>query len=229
TKKKDKGKSHVEYFSKYKDLKAVFEDFSEDSSNDVSATGPIVPTARHNYSDSTNPISAAGKNYSNSTNPISVAGPSNSNSSPTHGQSSLRDTYQPPDMVEREDILYSDHENVGAEADFNNLETSIIVSPILTTRIHNAHIISQIIGNLPSTTQTRSMARITRDQGGISQILNEDFHTCMFACFLSQEEPKRIHQALKDPSWIEAEGYVIPQTHKRWDGESIENTREEVK
>nr|GEZ26016.1 putative ribonuclease H-like domain-containing protein [Tanacetum cinerariifolium] len=35
-------------------------------------------------------------------------------------------------------------------------------------------------------------------------INNEDFHTCMFACFLSQEEPKRVHQALKDPSWIEA-------------------------
>nr|GEV39279.1 hypothetical protein [Tanacetum cinerariifolium] len=28
-------------------------------------------------------------------------------------------------MVEREDIVYSDHENVGVEADFNNLETSI--------------------------------------------------------------------------------------------------------
>nr|GFC58043.1 putative ribonuclease H-like domain-containing protein [Tanacetum cinerariifolium] len=35
-------------------------------------------------------------------------------------------------------------------------------------------------------------------------MFNEDFHTCMFAYFLSPEEPKRIHQALKDPSWIEA-------------------------
>nr|GEW21653.1 Gag-Pol polyprotein [Tanacetum cinerariifolium] len=26
----------------------------------------------------------------------------------------------------------------------------------------------------------------------------------MFACFLSQEEPKKVHQALKDPSWIKA-------------------------
>nr|GFA03917.1 putative ribonuclease H-like domain-containing protein [Tanacetum cinerariifolium] len=26
----------------------------------------------------------------------------------------------------------------------------------------------------------------------------------MFACFLSQEVPKRVHQAFKDPSWIEA-------------------------
>nr|GFC53332.1 hypothetical protein [Tanacetum cinerariifolium] len=48
------------------------------------------------------------------------------------------------------------------------------------------------------------MARAVRDQGGISQMFNEDFHTCMFACFLSQEEPKIIHQGLKDSSWIEA-------------------------
>nr|GFC89683.1 hypothetical protein [Tanacetum cinerariifolium] len=48
------------------------------------------------------------------------------------------------------------------------------------------------------------MARAVKDQGGLSQMFNEDFHTCMFACFLSQEEPKRVHQALKDPSWIEA-------------------------
>nr|GEW36785.1 ribonuclease H-like domain-containing protein [Tanacetum cinerariifolium] len=32
----------------------------------------------------------------------------------------------------------------------------------------------------------------------------KDFHTCMFACFLSQEEPKRVHQALKDLCWIKA-------------------------
>nr|GFB87985.1 retrovirus-related Pol polyprotein from transposon TNT 1-94 [Tanacetum cinerariifolium] len=152
TKKKDKGKSPVECFSEYRDLNAVFEDFSKDSSNDVSADNPIVPTAGQHYYNSTNPISAtgpivnaAGHNYSNSTNYISAVGPSNSNSSPTHGQSLLRDTYQPPDMVEREDIDYSDHENVGAEADFNNFKISITVSPIPTTRIHNAHPISQII------------------------------------------------------------------------------------
>nr|GFB05742.1 hypothetical protein [Tanacetum cinerariifolium] len=51
---------------------------------------------------------------------------------------------------------------------------------------------------------TKSMERVVRDQGGISQMFNEDFHTCMFACFLLQEEPKRVHQALKDLSWIEA-------------------------
>nr|GEX37730.1 hypothetical protein [Tanacetum cinerariifolium] len=190
TKKKDKGKSPVDYFTGNRDFNADFEDYSKDSSNDVTATGPIVL--------------AAGQNYSNNTNPISVASPSNTNTSPTHGKYLLQDASQSPDMLESEDIVYSDHESVGSDAAFNNLETSITVSPISTTRIHNVHPISQIISNLSLTTQTRSMARINRDQGGISQILNEDFHTCMFACFLSQEEPKRVHQALKDLSWIEA-------------------------
>nr|GEY32092.1 putative ribonuclease H-like domain-containing protein [Tanacetum cinerariifolium] len=97
-----------------------------------------------------------------------------------------------------------DKDDVGAEADINNLESIISVSPILTTRIHKDHPTSQIIGDLSLTTQTRSMARAVRDQGRISQMFNEDFHTCMFTCFLSQKEPKRVHQALKDPSWIEA-------------------------
>nr|GEV30945.1 hypothetical protein [Tanacetum cinerariifolium] len=177
TKKKDKGKSHVDYFTGNRDFNADFKDYSDDNSNNVSAASPIVPTA--------------GQNYSNSTNSISAAGPSNANTSPTHGKSSLQNASQSSDMLKSEDIVYSDHPNVGAEADFNNSETSITVSPIPTTKIHNAHPISQIIGNMSSTTQTRSMARITRDQGRILQILNEDFHTCMFACFLSQEEPKR--------------------------------------
>ncbi|GJU01558.1 hypothetical protein Tco_1111896 [Tanacetum coccineum] len=33
---------------------------------------------------------------------------------------------------------------------------------------------------------------------------HKDFQNCMFACFLSQEEPKKVIQALKDLSWIEA-------------------------
>nr|GEV70610.1 reverse transcriptase [Tanacetum cinerariifolium] len=71
TKKKDKGKSHIEYFTRNRDLNVDFKDYSEDISNDVSVVGPIVPTV--------------GQNYSNSTNPFSAAGPSNTNTSPTHG------------------------------------------------------------------------------------------------------------------------------------------------
>nr|GFC42915.1 hypothetical protein [Tanacetum cinerariifolium] len=91
--------------------------------------------------------------------------------------------------AELEDITYSD--DVGAEVDFTNLETSITVSPIPTTKIHKDHPVTQIISDLSSSTQTRSMTRVAKDQCRLSQINNDDFHTCMFACFLSEEEPKR--------------------------------------
>nr|GEV32318.1 hypothetical protein [Tanacetum cinerariifolium] len=149
--------------SRYRDLNAEFQGYSNNSSNEVTTASSRVPTV--------------GQNSLNNTNTFSVAGPSNTAVSPTY-----RDASQFPDdpnMPRLEDIIYSgDEDVVGAKADFNNLESSIPVSPIPTTRIHKDHPVSQIIGN--------------------------DFHTCMFTCFLLQEEPKRAHQALKDPSWIEA-------------------------
>ncbi|GJV13797.1 retrovirus-related pol polyprotein from transposon TNT 1-94 [Tanacetum coccineum] len=57
-----------------------------------------------------------------------------------------------------------DDEDVGAEADLNNLETTM--------------------------NQRRTN--------------HKDYQNCLFACFLSQMEPKKVIQALEDPSWIEA-------------------------
>nr|GFC86328.1 hypothetical protein [Tanacetum cinerariifolium] len=148
------------------------------------------------------------QNSLNNTNTFSAAGPLNDAVSPTYGKTSDIDASQLPDdadMPELEDIIYSDVEDdVGAEADFNHLESFIPVSHIPKTRIHKDYPVSQIIGDMSSTTQTRSMTREVKDQGGLSQMFGNDFHTCMFPCFFSQEEPKRVHQALKDLSWIEA-------------------------
>nr|GEY53251.1 retrovirus-related Pol polyprotein from transposon TNT 1-94 [Tanacetum cinerariifolium] len=108
----------------------------------------------------------------------------NSVSPNIHSSSSGAQTRKQGDKTKNKDKY-----DVGAEAGINNLESIISVSPIPTTKIHKDHLTSQIIGDLSSTTQTRSMARVVRDQGGISQMFNEDFHTCMFACFISQEEP----------------------------------------
>nr|GEV94887.1 hypothetical protein [Tanacetum cinerariifolium] len=116
-------------------------------------------------------VFAIGQFSPNNTNTFSVAGLSNAVASPTHGKSSCIDTSQypdDPDMPELEDITYSDDDNddddVGAEDDFNNLETSTIVSPIPTTRVHKDHLVTQIIGDLSSATQTRSMIRVAKDQ-----------------------------------------------------------------
>ncbi|GJU17005.1 hypothetical protein Tco_1144971 [Tanacetum coccineum] len=114
-----------------------------------------------------------------------------------------------PNMPELEDIVYSDDdEDVGAKADMNNLDAFMPVSPIPTTRIHKDHPVDQIIGDLNSAPQTRRMTKNLKEHGLFSSAQqrtnHKDFQNCLFACFLSQEEPKKVIQALKDPSWIEA-------------------------
>ncbi|GJY38772.1 putative ribonuclease H-like domain-containing protein [Tanacetum coccineum] len=73
-----------------------------------------------------------------------------------------------PNMPELEDIVYSDDdEDVGAEADMNNLDAFMPVSPIPTTRIHKDHPIEQIIGDLNSEPRTRRMTKNLEEREGI--------------------------------------------------------------
>ncbi|GKE60359.1 putative ribonuclease H-like domain-containing protein [Tanacetum coccineum] len=74
-----------------------------------------------------------------------------------------------PNMPELKDIVYSDNEDiVGAEADINNLDTHIPISPILTTRIHKDHLVEQIIGDIYSAPQTRRMTKKRAQEGNSS-------------------------------------------------------------
>nr|GEY22095.1 hypothetical protein [Tanacetum cinerariifolium] len=172
TKREAKGKSLVELSTWYRNLSAEFKDFSDNSINEVNVVDTPVPTV--------------GQISTNITNIFSVVGPSNIAVSPTLRESLYVDPSQyhdDPNMLALEDITYSDDdEDVGAEDDFTNLETTITVSPIPITRVHKYHPVTQIIGDLSLATQTRSMTRVVKDQ----------------------EELKRVHQAFKDPSWIKA-------------------------
>nr|GEX15034.1 hypothetical protein [Tanacetum cinerariifolium] len=125
------------------------------------------------------------------------------------GKSSFVGTSQlpdDPDMPELEDITYSDdEEDVGAEANFTNLETTITISPIPTTRVHKDHLVTQIIGDLSSATQTRSMKRVAKDQGGLSQINNDDFHTYGKSASTPIDTEKPL---LKDPGGEDVDVYT---------------------
>nr|GFC86868.1 hypothetical protein [Tanacetum cinerariifolium] len=118
----------------------------------------------------------------NSSNGVNAAGPSVS----AAGIEFTNDFTTAGPLVSAAELIFTNSTN-----DVSVAGPSNAAMPNLEDLSHNAD-------------DTRSMARGVRDQGGISQMFNENFHTYMFACFLSQEEPKRIHQALKDPSWIEA-------------------------
>nr|GEW88341.1 putative ribonuclease H-like domain-containing protein [Tanacetum cinerariifolium] len=130
------------------------------------------------------PVTAVGLNPTNNTKSFNADSPTDNVVSPNFeidGKSSFVDPFQypdDPDMPALEDIIYSgDEEDVGAEADFSNLEINISVSPILTTRVCKDHPVTQIISELTSSSQTRSMERMVKEQGGLNQINDEDFHT----------------------------------------------------
>nr|GEV12892.1 hypothetical protein [Tanacetum cinerariifolium] len=91
------------------------------------------------------------------------------------------------------------------EADFTNLESLIHVSPTPTTRTHKDHPLKQVIGSLNTPVQIRSKLKPTNEQGFISAVYKgktyEDLNTCLFACFLSQIEPKRGKKAI-GTKWV---------------------------
>ncbi|GKA17999.1 putative ribonuclease H-like domain-containing protein [Tanacetum coccineum] len=166
------------------DEKKVDEDPRKDSES--------IDQEKDDNVNSTNNVNAA------STNEVNVVG----------GKTSI-ELPDDPNMPALEDIVYSDDdEDVGAEADMNNLDAFMPVSPIPTTRIHKDHPVEQIIGDLNSAPQTRRMTKNLEEHGLFSSVQqrtnHKDFQNCLFACFLSQKEPKKVIHALKDPSWIEA-------------------------
>ncbi|GKB46236.1 putative ribonuclease H-like domain-containing protein [Tanacetum coccineum] len=105
----------------------------------------------------------------------------------------------------------SSYDDEGAVADFTNLETVVNVSPIPTSRIHSSHPTALILGDPNSAVQTRS--KLHKSSGAhafVSYVQKQrrnnhkDFQHCLFACFLSQHEPKKISEALEDESWVDA-------------------------
>ncbi|GKC91178.1 putative ribonuclease H-like domain-containing protein, partial [Tanacetum coccineum] len=126
-----------------------------------------------------------------------------------------------PDLEDDSDVcpindIFSgayDDEDMGAEADFNIMDNTIDVSLIPTLGVHKDHPKGQILGDPKSAVQTRGKIQKASSvqQALVSYIYNQnrtnhkDHQNCLLAsCFLSQEEPKMISQALEDESWVEA-------------------------
>ncbi|GJV48668.1 ribonuclease H-like domain-containing protein [Tanacetum coccineum] len=103
------------------------------------------------------------------------------------------------------------YDEEGVITDFNSLPTEFEVSPTPTLRIHSIYPKSQILGDPKSAVQTRSKVQ---NKSGAHALLShiqkqqrnnhKDQQHCLFACFLSQEEPKKIAEALQDDSWVQA-------------------------
>ncbi|GJS30988.1 ribonuclease H-like domain-containing protein [Tanacetum coccineum] len=94
------------------------------------------------------------------------------------------------------------------EIELGNILQSYAVATTPHTRIQKDHPIDHVIGDVQSSVQIR---RMTSSYSELEFIVaynegktHKDLHTCLFACFLSWEEPKRVSKALSDPTWVEA-------------------------
>ncbi|GKF27477.1 retrovirus-related pol polyprotein from transposon TNT 1-94, partial [Tanacetum coccineum] len=78
----------------------------------------------------------------------------------------------------------------------SNITTTYLVPNTPNTRIHKDHSFDHVIGDVQSGVLTRRMTKTTNEQGFISVVYegksHKDLYTCLFACFLSQEEPKKV-------------------------------------
>nr|GFA09662.1 ribonuclease H-like domain-containing protein [Tanacetum cinerariifolium] len=117
--------------------KSMSPDIHSSSCGDQTREQECINNSSNEVNAAGSSVSAAELNYTNSTNVFSDAGPSNA-------------------AVPNLEDLSHNADDVGAKADIKNMESIISVSPIPTTRIHKDYPTSQIIGDLSSTTQTRT-------------------------------------------------------------------------
>ncbi|GJR06100.1 ribonuclease H-like domain-containing protein [Tanacetum coccineum] len=145
----------------------------------------------------------------NSTQDVNTAGPSINTASTNVNTGSLNiNTVSPTVTTAPLEATHADFFGDETELDMSNITTTYLVPSTPNTRIHKDHSLDHVIGDVQSGVQTRRMTKTSNEQGFISVVYegktHEDLHTCLFACFLSQVEPKKVIQALTDPSWIEA-------------------------
>ncbi|GKE19592.1 putative ribonuclease H-like domain-containing protein, partial [Tanacetum coccineum] len=142
----------------------------------------------------------------NSAQDVNTTGPSINTASTNFNTGSLNINILSPTVPTAPlESTYADFFGDESELDLSNIATTYPVPTTPNTRIHKDHSVDHVLGDVLSGVQTR---RMINKQGFISVVYerktHEELHTCLFACFLSQEEPKKVIQALKDPSWIEA-------------------------
>ncbi|GJR75529.1 ribonuclease H-like domain-containing protein [Tanacetum coccineum] len=132
----------------------------------------------------------------NSTQDVNTTGPSINTASTNVNTGSLN--INTVSLTVTTALLETTHANFfcdETEIDMSNITTTYLVPSTPNTRIHKDHSLDHVIGDVQSGVQTKRMTKTTNEQGFISVVYEEkthkDLYTCLFACFLSHEEPKK--------------------------------------
>ncbi|GJZ02270.1 ribonuclease H-like domain-containing protein [Tanacetum coccineum] len=110
--------------------------------------------------------------------------------------------------------VVDDDEDVGAEADMNDLDAFMPVSTIPTTRVHKDHPVEQIIRELNSTPQTRRMTQNLEEHDGCQECffygkIKEEIYDCQPPGF---EDPNFSDRVYK----VEKALYGLHQAPRAW-------------
>ncbi|GJT61363.1 putative ribonuclease H-like domain-containing protein [Tanacetum coccineum] len=184
--------------------KAFRKEFAQCTEDLLLQAGAARATSTNTVNTVSTPISTASPSRV-----FSAGGPDLTNNDQDDSQiPALEDIY---DNLSDGIFTNTSYDDEGSVADFTNLETTMNVSPIPTSRIHSIYPTTQILEDPTSAVQTRSKVnKSSRAHAFVSYIQKQkrnnhkDFHYCLFACFLSQIEPNKISQALEDESWVDA-------------------------
>ncbi|GJQ96815.1 putative ribonuclease H-like domain-containing protein [Tanacetum coccineum] len=199
------------------EAEALRKNLEQETENLVTQAGAAKSSSTNIFSTVSTTAKASGTNLVNTVSiPVSTASPNEGLSLSDTTNSQEDDSEIPPLEDIHEDttdgiFTHSSYDDEGAEADFTNLETVVNVSPIPTSRINPSHPSALILGDPTSAVQTRSKVNKSSEAHAFVSYVqkqrrnnHKDFHHCLFACFLSQHEPKKISEALEDESWVDA-------------------------
>ncbi|GKE39613.1 putative reverse transcriptase, RNA-dependent DNA polymerase, partial [Tanacetum coccineum] len=130
----------------------------------------------------------------NSTQDVNTARPSINTASTNFNTGSLNINIASPTVTTAPlEATHADFFGNETELDMSNITTTYPIPSTLNTRIHKDHSLDHLIGDIQPSVLTRRMTK--NEQGFIIVVYegktHEDLHTCLFACFLSQVEPKK--------------------------------------
>ncbi|GKE22444.1 putative ribonuclease H-like domain-containing protein, partial [Tanacetum coccineum] len=133
----------------------------------------------------------------NSSQDVNTAGPSINTVSTNISTGSLNiNTISPSVTTTPLEATHADFFGYETKLDMSNITNTYLVPTTPSTRILKDHSLDHVIGNVQSDVQTRRMTRSTNEQGFISTVYEgktyEDLQNYLFACFLSQVEPKKM-------------------------------------
>nr|GEX71146.1 putative ribonuclease H-like domain-containing protein [Tanacetum cinerariifolium] len=174
---------------------------------------PIVADSKSSQDDGFNPSSDDGKkvdedsskgnecNDQEKEDNVNITNNVNTISSTVNAAGTNKDNELPfdPNMPALEDAsifnFLNDDDEDDIVAGMNNMDTTIQVSLVLTTRIHIDHPLDQVIGDFHSATQTRNMSKNLEEHGFVSTIqlkTHKDLQNCTKWDFKNKKDERGI-------------------------------------